>query len=79
VRLLTTVYHSGVRLSKKAIVEVETHVERLIGLERWFVDISCATPDTSFFLNPLHWMSCIPRNMEQIEVHHNRAESDFVV
>lgn len=43
VQLLTTVYHTGVRLSKKAMVEVETHVQRLIGLERWFVDISCAT------------------------------------
>ena len=44
VQLLTTSYHTGVRLSKKAMVEVETHVQRLIGLERWFVDISCAPP-----------------------------------
>ncbi len=42
VRLLTTAYHTGVRLTKKAMTEVETHVHRLIGLERWFVDISCA-------------------------------------
>ena len=49
VRLLTTIYHTGVRLTKQAMAEVETHVQRLIGLERWFVDISCATsasPDT---------------------------------
>jgi hypothetical protein len=39
-----TIYHTDVRLSKKAMVEVETHVQRLIGLERWFVDISCAPP-----------------------------------
>jgi Rhodopirellula transposase DDE domain len=44
VRLLTTIYHTGVRLTKQAMVEVETHMERLIGLERWFVDISCALP-----------------------------------
>ncbi len=44
VRLLTTVYHTGVRLSKQAMAEVETHIERLSGLERWFVAISCALP-----------------------------------
>ena len=49
VRLLTTIYHTGVRLTKQAMAEVETHVQRLSGLERWFVDISCTTsasPDT---------------------------------
>lgn len=49
VRLLTTTYHTGVRLTKQAMAEVETHVQRLAGLERWFVDISCdpsASPDT---------------------------------
>ena len=49
VRLLTTIYHTGVRLTKQAMAEVETHVQRLVGLERWFVDISCTTsasPDT---------------------------------
>jgi transposase len=49
VRLLTTTYHTGVRLTKQAMAEVETHVQRLVGLERWFVDISCdpsASPDT---------------------------------
>jgi transposase len=44
VRLLTTTYHTGVRLSKQAMTEVETHLERLSGLERWFVKISCASP-----------------------------------
>ncbi len=46
---LTTIYHTGVCLTKQAMAEVETHVQRLIGLERWFVDISCTTsasPDT---------------------------------
>lgn len=49
VRLLTTTYHTGVRLTKQAMAQVETHVQRLTGLERWFVDISCklpASPDT---------------------------------
>ena len=44
VQLLTTTYHTGVRLSKQAMAEVETHLERLPGLERWFVKISCAPP-----------------------------------
>jgi len=35
---------NSVRLTKQAMAEVETHVQRLIGLERWFVDISCAPP-----------------------------------
>jgi transposase len=47
VRLLTTIYYTGVRLTKRAMAEVETHVQRLIGLERWFVDISCATSASS--------------------------------
>ena len=44
VRVLTTIYQTGVRLTKQAMAEVETHIERLSGLERWFVDISFATP-----------------------------------
>src|SRR6266568_853016 len=44
VRLLTTTYHTGVRLTKQAMAQVETHIKRLSGLERWFVDISCALP-----------------------------------
>jgi len=44
VRLLTTSYHTGVRLTKQAMAEVETHIQRLVGLERWFVEISCALP-----------------------------------
>ena len=40
VRLLTTIYHTGVRLTKQAMTEVEKHVERLSGLERWFLKIS---------------------------------------
>jgi Rhodopirellula transposase DDE domain len=46
VRMLTTIYHTGVRLTKKAMTEVEKHLERLSGLKRWFVKIS-ATPSGS--------------------------------
>jgi hypothetical protein len=42
--LSTTIYHTGVRLTKQAMAQVETHVQRLVGLERWFVDISCTLP-----------------------------------
>jgi Rhodopirellula transposase DDE domain len=42
--LLTTIYHTGVRLTKQAMAQGETHVQRLVGLERWFVDISCTLP-----------------------------------
>jgi Rhodopirellula transposase DDE domain len=41
VRLLTTTYHTGIRLAKQAMTEVEKHIERLSGLERWFLKISC--------------------------------------
>jgi hypothetical protein len=44
VRLLTTIYHTGVRLTKKAMTEVEKQLERLSGLERWFVKISGTPP-----------------------------------
>lgn len=46
VRLLTTTSHTGVRLSKQAMTEVEMHLERLSGLERWFVKIAGASPAT---------------------------------
>jgi hypothetical protein len=49
VRLLTTIYHTGVRLTKEAMTEVEKQLERLRGLERWFVKIACTpsvSPDT---------------------------------
>jgi hypothetical protein len=39
VELLSKSYAKGVRLSRKEMAEVETHLERLPGLEKWFVDI----------------------------------------
>jgi transposase len=45
--LLSKLYHTGVRLTKQAMTEVEMHIERFIGLERWFLDISCSLPASS--------------------------------
>ena len=49
VHLLTTLYQMGGRLTKKAMAQVETHVQRLTGFERWFLDIPYTpspSPDT---------------------------------
>jgi hypothetical protein len=39
VELITRVYHKGVRLSARAMKEIEAQVERLPKLGKWFVDI----------------------------------------
>jgi transposase len=39
VELVTTSYKTGVKLSKEAMAALETQVERLPELEKWFVDI----------------------------------------
>ena len=39
VELVTTVYQSGVKLTKEAMAVVERQLERLPNLEKWFVDI----------------------------------------
>ena len=41
VELVTTTYQTGVKLTKEAMDAVETHLQRLPSLEKWFVDISC--------------------------------------
>jgi Rhodopirellula transposase DDE domain len=43
VALVTTAYQTGVSLTKAAMAEVETHLTRLAGLEKWFVEIVPAT------------------------------------
>ena len=43
VKLVTTVYETGVRLTQAAMAELETQVNRLPSLEKWFVEISPAT------------------------------------
>jgi hypothetical protein len=43
VKLVTTVYETGVRLTQAAMAQLETQVNRLPSLEKWFVEISPAT------------------------------------
>jgi hypothetical protein len=43
VKLVTTVYQTGVRLTQTAMAHLETQVKRLPSLEKWFVEISPAT------------------------------------
>jgi hypothetical protein len=45
VELVTTTYPSGVKLTKEAMNAVVTHFLRLPSLEKWFVDITFASPD----------------------------------
>jgi len=44
VGLVTTVYATGVKLTKEAMNLLETQVQRLPHLEKWFVDLSFPTP-----------------------------------
>ena len=39
VELVTTTYQAGVKLTKEAMQMVETQIQRLPGLDKWFVDI----------------------------------------
>ena len=40
VELVTTTYQTGVKLTKEAMDMVETQLQRLPSLEKWFVDIN---------------------------------------
>lgn len=40
VTLVEKVYHTGVKLTKMAMVEVEKQLQRLPNLQKWFVEIS---------------------------------------
>lgn len=42
VQLVTTTYAKGISLTRSAMAKVEAQVQRLAGLEAWFVDILCA-------------------------------------
>ena len=46
VELVTTVYQTGVKLTKQAMEQVETQLKRLPDLDKWFVDIACPSPST---------------------------------
>ncbi len=45
VALVTTTYQTGVKLTKKAMKVVETQLQRLPHLDKWFVDIVYPSPD----------------------------------
>ncbi len=38
VELVTKIYHSGIKLTQEAMNKIEKQIERLSGLEKWFVD-----------------------------------------
>jgi hypothetical protein len=40
VKIVETIYHTGVKLSQKAMANLEKRFERLPGLEKYFVRIS---------------------------------------
>jgi Rhodopirellula transposase DDE domain len=44
VELVTTTYQAGVKLTKEAMKVVESQLQRLPALERWFVDIKYSPP-----------------------------------
>ncbi len=44
VKLVTQVYETGVKLSQKAMNELEKQFQRLPGLEKWFVEIPVRKP-----------------------------------
>jgi transposase len=46
VDLVTTLYHTGVRLSQEAMAAIEAQIVRLPGLDKWFVDITPVDPGT---------------------------------
>jgi len=43
VNLLTQTYQTGVKLTAKVMQELETHIERLDDLKKWFVYIPWTT------------------------------------
>ncbi len=45
VALVNTTYHTGVTLTKEAMYVLETQLQRLPSLEKWFVDITGSSPD----------------------------------
>lgn len=47
VELVTSIYQTGIKLAKEAMDAVETQLQRLPSLEKWFVDIIYHVPDHS--------------------------------
>ncbi len=51
VQVVTTTYQTGVALTKEAMAEVETQLARLLGLEKWFIDIVPPSPDVGLVIS----------------------------
>lgn len=47
VKLVSEIYNTGVRLTQRAMKELEKQIQRLAGLEKWFVEISPPSPFVS--------------------------------
>ena len=47
VKLVSEIYKTGVRLTQRAMQELEKQIQRLAGLEKWFVEISPPSPFVS--------------------------------
>ena len=47
VKLVSEIYKTGVRLTQRAMKELEKQIQRLAGLEKWFVEISPPSPFVS--------------------------------
>lgn len=45
IALVTKIYQTGIKLTKEAMDAVETQLQRLPSLEKWFVDITYRAPD----------------------------------
>ncbi|HEX4206694.1 MAG TPA: ISAzo13 family transposase, partial [Ktedonobacteraceae bacterium] len=45
VALVTTTYQTGIRLTKEAMQVLETQLQRLPQLNKWFVDILSLSPE----------------------------------
>src|SRR5207244_3804835 len=52
VALVTTTYQTGVKLNKEAMQVVETQLQRLPSLDKWFVDIQCPSQLAGIVNNP---------------------------
>jgi hypothetical protein len=45
VALVTTTYQTGIKLTKKEMQGIETQLQRLQHLDKWFVDLGCPSLD----------------------------------
>ena len=66
VTLVETIYSTGVTLNKLAMAEIETQINRLPNLQKWFVEIFALTHIAvgSFFLwRSLSFLKCVKNGM----------------